>query len=279
MVRACRDGSVPRVGAACSRRRGAAYAQARPEPARLTPFTASDAAPGGDVRVGAAACCCRKGCTPTPTSRATRSCIPMRAHRRRRLPGVTRRRNRLAARPSIWRRKAADSRCAFSNASSSIGVRFAIAADVPAGDITVPATLRYQACNDKMCFFPVTLKTSWAFKVGGTSGAAAEQHEAIFAGITFGTGEKPAAQRLRRPRVRRQSHRQRPPRSTRRSSRGDARVARQALHRGRQHELRGHAPSSSSSSGTPRQASSSEGCSRGAGRWRFCCSSSSAGWR
>ena len=168
---------------------GAAYAQARPEPARLTPFTASDAAPGGDVRV------------------ALRVLLPEGLHANANKPrDPLLQAMQLTATPPpgvtveeiVWP-KAIDLAQEGSpqpllvfEREFIIGLRFAIAADVPAGDITVPATLRYQACNDKMCFFPVSLKTSWAFKVGGKSGAAAG-HEAVFAGIPFGTGEKPVA--------------------------------------------------------------------------------------
>jgi DsbC/DsbD-like thiol-disulfide interchange protein len=41
-----------------------------------------------------------------------------------------------------------------------------LAADVKPGPLTLPAKLRYQACDDKMCFPPTTTETSWTLTVG-----------------------------------------------------------------------------------------------------------------
>jgi thiol:disulfide interchange protein DsbD len=41
-----------------------------------------------------------------------------------------------------------------------------LAADVKPGALTVPGKLRYQACDDKMCFPPTTAETSWTITVG-----------------------------------------------------------------------------------------------------------------
>ncbi len=185
MVRAVRRSLLGLVLVALSA--GSVNAQARPEPARLTPFVASDATPGAEVRA------------------ALRVLLPEGLHANANKPrdpllqamqltptppaGVT-------VEEIVWP-KAIDLAQEGSpqpllvfERSFVIGVRFKVASGVPAGDITVPATLRYQACNDKMCFFPVTLKTSWAFKVGSASAGSAGNEE-IFAGIPFGTGEKP----------------------------------------------------------------------------------------
>ena len=40
-----------------------------------------------------------------------------------------------------------------------IGVRLALAAGLPPGDLAVPARLRYQACDDKMCYAPSNAQT------------------------------------------------------------------------------------------------------------------------
>jgi DsbC/DsbD-like thiol-disulfide interchange protein len=40
-----------------------------------------------------------------------------------------------------------------------------LAADVKPGSLTLPAKLRYQACDDKMCFPPVGADTAWTVMV------------------------------------------------------------------------------------------------------------------
>ena len=42
-----------------------------------------------------------------------------------------------------------------------IGVELALASSVPAGELMVPARLRYQACDDKVCYPPENVPVSW----------------------------------------------------------------------------------------------------------------------
>ena len=72
-----------------------------------------------------------------------------------------------------------------------IGVVLKVAANAAQGELSVPARLRYQACNEKLCFLPVTAPTAWSVQVA--SATAAPQHAGIFSTIRFGSGEKPAA--------------------------------------------------------------------------------------
>ena len=74
-----------------------------------------------------------------------------------------------------------------------IGVVFDVARDASPGDITVPATLRYQACDDRQCYFPVRLKTAWTLRVVGAAASIKPTNAGAFPRIAFGTGEKPAA--------------------------------------------------------------------------------------
>jgi len=62
------------------------------------------------------------------------------------------------------------------------------------GDLSLPGRLRYQACNDMMCFPPATVEFAWALRVvpAGTGIEAAV--DPVFASIAFGRGEKPASQ-------------------------------------------------------------------------------------
>jgi thiol:disulfide interchange protein DsbD len=75
-----------------------------------------------------------------------------------------------------------------------VGVQLAIPAAM-VGDITVPGKLRYQACDAKMCYPPVTADVSWPIHVVPPSAAAAPDVTLVrvFSQIKFGTGEKPPA--------------------------------------------------------------------------------------
>lgn len=75
-----------------------------------------------------------------------------------------------------------------------VGVRLALSASVK-GDLTVPAKLRYQACDVNLCYPPVTADVSWLVHVVPGSAAARPDRDvaSTFASIKFGTGEKPAA--------------------------------------------------------------------------------------
>ena len=40
-----------------------------------------------------------------------------------------------------------------------------IAPGTPPGDLVIPARLRYQACDETMCYIPTNADTSWTVKV------------------------------------------------------------------------------------------------------------------
>ncbi len=75
----------------------------------------------------------------------------------------------------------------------AIGVQMDVASSVPPGDVVVPASLRYQACDDKVCYPPVTLPTSWTFKVVPSGGRVSAVNASAMKGIRFGSGEPPPA--------------------------------------------------------------------------------------
>jgi thiol:disulfide interchange protein len=70
-----------------------------------------------------------------------------------------------------------------------IGVSLKLAADA-AGEIAIPGRLRYQACDDAVCYMPATATVDWRLRVGA---ASLPQHAEAFAKIPFGTGERPGA--------------------------------------------------------------------------------------
>jgi thiol:disulfide interchange protein DsbD len=72
-----------------------------------------------------------------------------------------------------------------------VGVQFSVAADTKVGPLEVPARFRYQACNDKLCFAPVTAEVRWTLNVVGTKAAVKPQLPDQFKQIAFGTGAPP----------------------------------------------------------------------------------------
>jgi cytochrome c biogenesis protein CcdA/thiol-disulfide isomerase/thioredoxin len=75
----------------------------------------------------------------------------------------------------------------------AIGVRLAVAASVPEGEMTIPARLRYQACDESMCYFPQTIDTGWTLRIVAPGATLARRHADVFATIPFGRGERPSA--------------------------------------------------------------------------------------
>src|SRR3984893_8067840 len=49
----------------------------------------------------------------------------------------------------------------------TIGVLFNVAGSVANGETTVPANLRYQACDRKACYKPATVTTGWKLNIVG----------------------------------------------------------------------------------------------------------------
>ena len=52
--------------------------------------------------------------------------------------------------------------------------------------------LRYQACDEKLCYLPTTVQSAWTVQVGA-AGKAARGNREVFDRIRFGTGEAPPA--------------------------------------------------------------------------------------
>src|SRR6185503_11058079 len=73
----------------------------------------------------------------------------------------------------------------------SIGVVLDIAPDTKVGEITVPAVLKYQACDEKQCYFPLRLKTAWTLHIVGPGAPIKAVNSAAMGQIAFGRGEKP----------------------------------------------------------------------------------------
>jgi thioredoxin:protein disulfide reductase len=75
----------------------------------------------------------------------------------------------------------------------AIGVQFDVAEGTTPATIDVPGRLRYQACDDKVCFPPQTADVRWALTVVGPGTATTRTRPDVFDRIAFGTGSAPSA--------------------------------------------------------------------------------------
>ena len=74
-----------------------------------------------------------------------------------------------------------------------IGVQLNAESDLPPGEIAVSASLRYQACDERVCYIPATVSTGWTLTVVSAGEAVAARDPEAFATILFGTGAAPPA--------------------------------------------------------------------------------------
>ncbi len=95
--------------------------------------------------------------------------------------------------PKDLRQTGADQPLTVFEGEFTIGVELRVAETVAPGEIAVPATLRYQACNETMCFAPVKVATGWTLKVVAPATRVTPQHRDVFERIAFGHGQAPGA--------------------------------------------------------------------------------------
>jgi thioredoxin:protein disulfide reductase len=74
----------------------------------------------------------------------------------------------------------------------AIGVQFEVASSATPGVIEVPGRLRYQACDERMCYAPTNTDVRWAVSIVGAGDAVTPQHDDVLGAIAFGTGAAPA---------------------------------------------------------------------------------------
>ena len=66
-----------------------------------------------------------------------------------------------------------------------IGAALALGADVAPGEYLVPGTLRYQACDEKMCYIPATAELEFRLTVVPDGRTPTVQHADVFASLAF----------------------------------------------------------------------------------------------
>jgi thiol:disulfide interchange protein len=75
----------------------------------------------------------------------------------------------------------------------AIGVQFEVAESAKPGPLDVPGQLRYQACDDKLCYPPVTTPVTFPLTVLRSDASPSRARPEIFNQIAFGTGGAPSA--------------------------------------------------------------------------------------
>ena len=75
----------------------------------------------------------------------------------------------------------------------AIGVGLELSSTVPSGTLEVPGHLRYQACDDRLCYAPVTADVLWTLTVAKDAAQRPRNHPDVFGKIAFGTGRAPGA--------------------------------------------------------------------------------------
>ena len=75
----------------------------------------------------------------------------------------------------------------------AIGVQLDVAAGTAPGPIDLPGELRYQACDDKLCYPPVTSPVRWTLTVAPAGAQLTRTRPDVFERIAFGTGGAPVA--------------------------------------------------------------------------------------
>ena len=72
-----------------------------------------------------------------------------------------------------------------------IGARLRVAASEPPGEKHVPARLRYQMCDDKMCFKPISVDLTWTLRIVAPTERVTPTHAESFAAISFDRPVRP----------------------------------------------------------------------------------------
>jgi thiol:disulfide interchange protein len=73
-----------------------------------------------------------------------------------------------------------------------VAVRLAIDKHKTPGDVSLPVTFRYQACDDTTCLPPTTLKATWTFEVVPAGTRVTAQRSELFRGIDFSRAYAPS---------------------------------------------------------------------------------------
>jgi thiol:disulfide interchange protein DsbD len=73
----------------------------------------------------------------------------------------------------------------------AIGLRLKMGAGLPPGEMTVPVRLKYQPCDETMCYPPNGATATLTLRVVPADTPLAAQHAAVFGKFRFGSGQAP----------------------------------------------------------------------------------------
>jgi thiol:disulfide interchange protein DsbD len=93
--------------------------------------------------------------------------------------------------PTDLEQKGADQPLSVFERDFTIGVSLIVNAATAPGDLSIPVRLRYQACDETMCYIPTSAEATWVTKVVAAGTATVAQHADVFRAIPFGSGEQP----------------------------------------------------------------------------------------
>jgi thiol:disulfide interchange protein DsbD len=165
-------------------------AQTAPPPATVTPLVESDAVRAGTPARLALRVELAERLHANSNRPRDRTLIPMTLDTTGVPAGVTVREIVWPPSSDLVQQGAAQPLAVFER-TFAIGVAVDVDAAVAPGDLTFPVRLRYQACDEKVCYFPQNVTTSWTLRVVPKDGRVTPAHEDVFRTIAFGTGEAP----------------------------------------------------------------------------------------
>ena len=87
--------------------------------------------------------------------------------------------------PVMLEQQGADQPLAVFEEEFAIGAAFDISSDLAPGLYTVPGRLRYQACDERMCYIPTTANFEFQFDVVASGTPSSAMHGDVFNGMTF----------------------------------------------------------------------------------------------
>lgn len=93
--------------------------------------------------------------------------------------------------PTDLKQRGADQPLSVFEKDFTIGVAFTVDPGAALGALEIPARLRYQACDETMCYIPTSAETAWATTIVAAGTTTSSEHAEVFGAIAFGTGERP----------------------------------------------------------------------------------------
>jgi thiol:disulfide interchange protein DsbD len=174
------------------------HGQTRPPEATVTPFVESDAVrPGAPVRV-ALTVGLPEGLHVQSDKPRDPSLIPT-ALTIDAPPGV-RVTQLVFPHPTDFAQEGQPQPLAVFEREFVVGAELEIDKGVAPGELAIPGKLRYQACNDKVCFRPVTATTRWTLRIVPASAKAGPlAHRDVFTRLTAGRRTGPPVARSAAP--------------------------------------------------------------------------------